>query len=146
MDVTALPFNRLVGIARSDKGCGALTLPADVRYTNHLGTVHAGALLTLAEAASGEFMVKEFTGLGFEVLPVVRRLEAKFRKPASGAIVASVRLAPEKKDEFLATLTTKGRALVELDVDVHDGSGTHALAARIEWFVARKETPATTAA
>lgn len=146
MDVTALPFNQLVGIARSNGASGALTLPADVRYTNHLGTVHAGALLTLAEAASGEFMVKEFAGLGFEVLPVVRRLEAKFRKPANGAVFADVTLAPEKKDEFLAALTTKGRALVELDVDVRDGGGTHALAAKIEWFVARREMPATTVA
>ncbi len=145
MDVTALPFNRLVGIVRSEKDGGGLTLPADVRYTNHLGTVHAGALLALAEAASGEFMLKEFAGLGFEVLPVVRRLEAKFRKPAHGAIVASVRMTPDQRNDFVATLTTKGRALAELDVDVHDESGTHALAAKIEWFVARKEMPATLA-
>ena len=139
MNITDLPFNRFIGIARSEKEGSVLSLPNDLRYTNHLGTVHAGALLALAEATSGDYLIKELQGIGFDVLPVVRRVEAKFRKPANGAIYSTVNIAPEKKEEFVSMLTTKGRALLEIPVDVHDENGTHALAVVLEWFVARKE-------
>ena len=137
MDVTKLPFNALIGVGRGADG--ALALPSDPKYGNHLGTVHAGALLTLAEAASGDFLLHEFGAVGFPVVPVVRRMEAKFRKPAQGAIRAVATLVPEAKTEFLATLTAKGRALVSVSVDVHDESGTHALSTTVEWFVAKRE-------
>lgn len=137
MDVTQLPFNALIGVGRGADG--ALALPADPKYGNHLGTVHAGALLTLAEAASGDLLLREFGDLGFPVVPVVRRMEAKFRKPAQGEIQALATLAPETKAEFLAVLTGKGRALVTVNVDVHDESGAYALSATVEWFVAKRE-------
>ena len=45
----------------------------------------------------------------------------------------------EKKEEFTSALKSKGRATLEIPVDVHDESGTHVLAAVVEWFVARKD-------
>lgn len=136
MDVTSLPFNVLVGLGRD--ASGVLLLPADPKYGNHLGTVHAGALLTLAEAASGDFLAREFSDVGFDVVPVVRRLESKFRKPAQGAVRASASLPPVEREAFLAALSTKGRALVAVAVDLHDEAGTHALSAVVEWFVAKR--------
>jgi len=111
MDIEAIPFNRFLGITRSQQEGRGLWLPADVRYTNHLGTVNAGAQLALAEAASGDYLLREFKDVSFEVVPVVRRLEAKFRRPAYGAIHANVSVTPEKKKEFVSNLTSKGRAL-----------------------------------
>ena len=139
MDIVALPFNQLVGITHSGKEGSVLSLPSDLRYTNHLGTVHAAALLALAEATSGEYLIRELKSIGFEVIPVVRRLEAKFRKPAVGAVFSTMQVTPEKKAEFVSALTTKGRALLDIHVDVHDEKDTHALSATVEWFVARKE-------
>src|SRR5712692_3405735 len=53
MDVTALPFNRLLGLEPAPSGSGFLvSLPDGPQYTNHLGTVHASALLAAAEAGS----------------------------------------------------------------------------------------------
>jgi acyl-coenzyme A thioesterase PaaI-like protein len=61
MDVTALPFNRLLGLEPADPGSGFLvSRPGGPRYTNHLGTVHAAALLAVAEAGSGAFLVRTF--------------------------------------------------------------------------------------
>jgi acyl-coenzyme A thioesterase PaaI-like protein len=139
MNIADLPFNRFIGIAHAQKEGSVLALPNDARYTNHLGTVHASALLALAEATSGDYLIRELSGIGFEVLPVVRRLEAKFRKPAFGAVFSRMGIRPEKKEQFTSTLKAKGRALLEIPVDVHDEKGTHALAAIVEWFVARKE-------
>src|SRR5258708_25602687 len=86
MDITALPFSRLIGLERCAPDSGfLLSLPGTSQYHNHLGTVHAGALLALAESASGEFLLREF-GPHQELVAVVRRMEAKFRQPAHGRV------------------------------------------------------------
>src|SRR6478609_3333434 len=86
--VTELPFCQMLGLQRGDAP-PQLTLPEGEQYLNHLGTVHAGALSALAEAASGEFLLRHF-GATDGVVPVVRRFEAKFRKPATGAVTSTV--------------------------------------------------------
>ena len=60
MDITALPFNRLVGVEPAAAGSGFLvSLPAGPQYANHLGTVHAVALLAVAEAGAGAFLARQ---------------------------------------------------------------------------------------
>src|ERR1039457_1592977 len=125
VNIADLPFNRLIGIAPSQKEGCVLSLPNDVRYTNHLGTVHACALIALAEATSGDYLIKESAGVEFEVIAVLRRLEAKFRKPACGAVHSTITVTTEKKEEFLSLLGKKGRALFEHQVDVYDEKGSH---------------------
>ena len=137
MIITELPFNQLIGLQYSDRPDALLSLPEDQRYTNHLGTVHASALLALAEATSGEYLIREIDKPGFEVIPVVRRLESKFRKPAFGEIYSKVKVDNDTRDSFLASLHKKGRSLISIAVDVFDDKDTHALAATVEWFVSK---------
>lgn len=138
MQITELPFNRLIGIQHAETEDALLALPADVRYTNHLGTVHASALLALAEATSGEFLIREIGSIGFEVIPVVRKLESKFRKPAQGAINSKVNVGANEVDQFVQTLKEKGRAIISIGVNVFDENETHALSSTVEWFVTKK--------
>ncbi len=135
--VADLPFNKLVGLEPGGDAV-MLRLPAGGQYLNHVGTVHAGALLTLAEAASGEFLLR---GLGAipGVVPVVRRMEAKFRKPAQDSVTAAVPVAPELLSPVVQDLRAKRRALVSIPVELHDQSGTHVLSATVEWFIAIQE-------
>lgn len=74
MDVTQIPFNHFLGIqqAAQDSGC-LLELGDSPSYTNHLGTVHASVQLALAEASSGEFLLRTLPEFGNQVLAVVRR-------------------------------------------------------------------------
>ncbi len=58
MDLTALPFNQLVGLGKSEQKEVLLKLSFSPKVGNHLGVVHAGAIYTLAEAASAAFLVK----------------------------------------------------------------------------------------
>ena len=134
--VTELPFNRFLGLEVSSDPAQILRLPSDGKYLNHLGTVHASALLALAEATSGEFLLKHF-GTSAGVIPVVRRIEAKFRKPANGAVASNASINPETLVQLNRDLTTKGRALVSVAVELHDGSGAHVLSALVEWFIQR---------
>jgi len=55
MKTIEIPFNKFVGISRSEsQENGLLELKDDENLKNHLGTVHASAQFALAEACSGE--------------------------------------------------------------------------------------------
>jgi len=134
--VTELPFNSLLGIQIATEPSQLLRLPSGEQYLNHLGTVHASAQLALAEASSGEFLLKHF-GFTDGIVTVVRRLEAKFRKPANGAVTSTATAAPTAIEPPDAELASKGRALIPIKVELHDQSGAHTLSATVEWFVQR---------
>ncbi len=84
ISVTDLPFNSFLGIEKGND-ITLLRLPSGKQYLNHLGTVHAAAQLALAEASSGEFLLRHFDSTD-HIIPVVRHLEAKFRKPPMAAL------------------------------------------------------------
>jgi acyl-coenzyme A thioesterase PaaI-like protein len=132
--VTELPFNSFLGIERASDPAQLLRLPAGAQYLNHLGTVHASAQLALAEASSGEFLLRAL-GSASGVVPIVRRFESKFRKPAHGAVTSAVSTPQEALEQLRADLAAKGRALISVAVELHDESGAHTLSATVEWFI-----------
>jgi acyl-coenzyme A thioesterase PaaI-like protein len=134
--VTELPFNSFLGIETASEPTQLLRLPAGTQYLNHLGTVHASAQLALAEASSGEFLLRAL-GSTSGVVPVVRRLESKFRKPANGAVTSTVSTPPETLKQLQADLAAKGRAIISVAVELHDESGAHTLSTTVEWFITR---------
>jgi acyl-coenzyme A thioesterase PaaI-like protein len=137
MDVTQLPFNRLLGLEAAPAESEFLvSLPDGPQYANHLGTVHAGALLAVAEAGSGAFLVRHL-GSAEGFVPVVRRMEAKFRKPASGRVSARATVAPEEVARWSAELASRGRVSAAVPVEVVDAAGVVVLSAVVEWFIAR---------
>lgn len=135
--VADLPYNRLIGLESGHNVEGPLLrLPGGERYCNHIGTVSAGALLSLAEAATGEFLLRRF-GSATGLIPVVRRMEAKFRRPARGPVSATVPLSGDLFERFEGELASKGRALLEIPVELHDSEGVLVMGATVEWFVQR---------
>jgi len=70
----------------------------------------------------------------------VRRLEAKFRNPANGSITSTASAAPESLAQLDAELSSKGRSLIPINVELHDESGVHTLSATFEWFIQRNKT------
>jgi hypothetical protein len=134
--VTELPFNSFLGIQTAPHAPHLLRLPPGGQYLNHLGTVHASALLALAEASSGEFLLRYF-GSADGILPVVRRIEAKFRKPANGEVSSTASVIPEALEKLEADFAARGRALISIAVELHDSFGTHSLSATVEWYIQR---------
>jgi hypothetical protein len=142
MDITEVPFNKFVGIARPDGEPGYLLQLCDsTDYENHLGTVHASAQLALAEATSGEHLMKQFPEFGQGVLAVVRRMEAKFRNPLKGKVMSRARISKEEADKITELLQTKGRGLIGVEVEVVGADGVVGLIATVEWFVQKQKTP-----
>lgn len=135
MDVSQLPFNRLIGLELANQDSGFLvSLPESLQYGNHLGTVHGSALLAVAEAGSGAFLAQQFaneTGL----IPIVRRLDAKFRKPASGQVSARCIVTPDEVAHWSSELESRSRVFVSIPVEVVDASGDVVMFAAVEWFI-----------
>ena len=142
--VTELLFNSFLGIQVATEPSKLLRLPSGDQYLNHLGTVHASAQLALAEASSGEFLLRHF-GSTKGIVPVVCRLEAKFRRPANGAVTSTATAAPTVLEQLDAELASKGRALIPITVELHDESGAHTLSATVEWFIQRRPASAANA-
>jgi acyl-coenzyme A thioesterase PaaI-like protein len=140
MDVTQLPFNLLIGLEAGASGDDSLvSLPSGPQYTNHLGTVHASALLAVVEAGSGAFLVRHL-GESEGFVPVVRRLECKFRKPASGRVSARATAPADEITRWKNELTTRGRVSISVPVEVVDEAGVVVVSATVEWFIARNRS------
>jgi hypothetical protein len=98
--------------------------------------VHASALLAVAEAGSGAFLAARLGNIaGF--VPVVRRLNAKFRKPANGRVAARANVAEEELARWAKELTNRGRVLAEIPIEVIDDASEVVLTATVEWFITR---------
>lgn len=139
MDVSQLPFNRLIGLEIAADGDESLVaLAGHEKYTNHVGTVHASALLAVAEAGSGAFLVQHF-GESQGYIPVVRRFEAKFRRPASGRVSARCTVAGEQLMQWQGKLERLGRFSATVPVEVVDSSGAVVMSALVEWFISRNK-------
>jgi acyl-coenzyme A thioesterase PaaI-like protein len=134
MDVSAIPFNRFLGLRT---GGATLVLPADSKYHNHLGTVHASAQFSLAEAASGQWLLDRFGEAAANYAAVVRHADVKFRRPASGELTTQASAPPEEAERFLETLTRRGRATIEVRVQVLDADGNVTMESAFEWFAQR---------
>src|SRR5579859_4050175 len=119
MDITEIPFNRLIGI-RKTNGDGATLLELDdlPTYQNHLKTVHAAAQLALAEASSAEYLLRIFKEADSDVVAVVRKVQAKFKKPVKGKVYSRAVASPEEITRFSESLDSKGKALITVAVDI----------------------------
>lgn len=140
MDVSQLPFNRLIGLESLSPGDECLvSLAGEEKYTNHLGTVHGSALMAVAEAGSGAFLLQRLGGAE-AFIPVVRRFEAKFRRPASGRVSARCAVGDEEIAEWRRRLDSAGRLSAAVPVEVVDASGTVVMSALVEWFITRDKS------
>ncbi len=143
MDVTQIPFNRLLGIVKCElpDEC-LLMLPESERYTNHLKTVHASAQFALGEAASGEYLLQRFKDIPEKesLIPVVRNAEVKFSKPGKGAVRASANIPDDLVSETIASIEKKGRALIPVSVTISDSEGTITMTATYEWYIQKRKS------
>ena len=89
---------------------------------NHVGTMYAGALYTLAEAAGGHLFVTTFDIDRF--YPVVGELTQRYLQPALTSVLVDARMDPEEIDRVATELDRGGRSRCQLDLDLADEQGT----------------------
>lgn len=137
MKIAEIPFNQFIGLEYGSTNKGFLvSLPESQQYTNHLGTIHGSALLAVAEAGSVEYLMRAFgEQLGF--IPVVRKLEAKFRKPANGRVSARCLANNEEIAGWQQSLQERGRLSISLPMEVVNEQNVVVLSAIVEWFITK---------
>src|ERR1041385_7123665 len=143
MHVTDLAINKALGMQLAPAGNGhILEMPETPLLLNHVGTVHASAQFALAEASSGEFLLRQLGEVKDQVFAVLRTSDVKFRKPAHGALRASARFVEGVAETLSAELTTRGRALVSVLVEIADAQGVITMTGQYDWFLQRQPNAA----
>ena len=143
----AVPFVGHLGLEISSVGEGEamVRLPDRVELTNHVGSQHAGALFTVAEAASGAAFVGAFADRLGEVTPLAKNAEISYQKIAKGPIEATARLGVPRA-EALETLEAEGRVVFPCQIELTDSSGERVATATVHWHVRLNQPAAADAA
>ncbi|EFV14279.1 PaaI family thioesterase [Segniliparus rugosus] len=89
---------------------------------NHIGTMYAGALFTLAELPGGLLYLTSFDTAKF--FPIVKEMNIQFRKPVTSDVTVEVGLAEEAIAAIQAEAETKGKAEFVLEGELKTEDGT----------------------
>ena len=88
---------------------------------NHIGSMYAGALFTLAEIPGGALFMTSFDVQGY--YPIIKEMNLRFRRPANGDILVEARLSEEQVAQITAQADADGKANYRLDLELKDADG-----------------------
>lgn len=138
MQLTEIPFAQMIRLEPADSPY-LFCLPVHQDYTNHLGTVAAAAQFSLAEFASGQWLLDTFPDLADEVIPMLRSSNVKFKKPANGRIRAKVMAAESSITSVRQELRERKRTLCLVEVVVVNNDEATVMSGTFEWFLMMKQ-------
>jgi acyl-coenzyme A thioesterase PaaI-like protein len=139
MKVTELALTQLLGIHAAPAGVThLLEMPFAPMLRNHLGNVHAAAQFALAEAASAACLQRNFGAEAGDVFAVMRRAEVKYRRPATGDLLAFGAPDEYTRDHLLPALAANKPARAVILIDLKDRAGTLTFHGKFEWYVSRQ--------
>jgi len=139
----AVPFVKHLGIELLDVGDGFARAQLVQRpdLSNHLGTMHAGALFTLAETVSGGAMAGAFAEMIAGIRPVATEARIAYLKLARGTVAATAGTA-EEAGALRRRLLDKGEVVFEVEVNLFREDEQRVATMTIAWNV-RLAAPAT---
>jgi uncharacterized protein (TIGR00369 family) len=117
----AIPFARHAGIEIVEiaDGSAVARLVQAEQLSNHIGSVHAGALFTLGETASGAAMAGAFAAIVTLIRPLATSARISWRKLARGTLTARAR-TDQAGVELRRQLDADGVVAFEARVEVRD--------------------------
>lgn len=132
----SVPFAHYTGVVVTalDAGRATATLPERSETLNHVGSQHAGALFTVAEAASGAAMVGAFGDLLATATPLVPDASIRYLKVARGAIVATAGLEGDL-EALRSALADQGRVDFIVAVRLADVGGVEVATMTVQWSI-----------
>ena len=132
MNLAAIPYITLTNIQEEGEN---LFLTPDQSIDNHLGSIHAGAIFTLAETQSGHYLQRHFPQFKDQVIAMVRDASVSYKSPAMQKIKAYASLSEEETEKFLRRFERKGRGTISVNVEVRDSDDTLVCTASFLWYV-----------
>jgi uncharacterized protein (TIGR00369 family) len=132
----AVPFANHVGIEllSMEEGKGEARLQERPHGLNHVATHHAGALFTLAEAASGAAMAGTFAPVLTTVRPVAANASIRYLRPARGTITAAAQV-DGTVDDLLARLKDAGKVQFRVSVVLRNEDLKEVASMDVDWNV-----------
>jgi thioesterase domain-containing protein len=136
---SALPYVRKLGVqlVRFEPFKVELLLPFDLSNTNHLGTLHAGALYTFAETVGGAFLLS--TGI-VEGILAVRRGSIEYLKPVMEDLYGRAVAGEEEVKGWLERYRKEGRVEMPLVIELNLPSSVTAVRAEILYVMKEPRT------
>jgi len=107
-------------VLEASPGSAAARIPAGPNV-NHFGVAYAGSLFSVAEMLGG------IIGGFFDVpgaIPIVKRVEIDFTRPAMTASTARTTLSEEERSRVQSEASESGKSNFELLTEVTDEEGT----------------------
>ena len=135
---TQVPMVGTLNIEYLELGPGRalLRMPDQPEYHNHIGGIHAGAMFTLAETASGAIVLAEFGDRFAEYVPLAVTATIRYLKVAMGPLTAEATMDTTPA-EVIAQLEAGVRPEFNVVVAIRDEAGTQTGEMTIVWTLKR---------
>lgn len=118
----SFPFITRSGIRvqELDRGYCRLSMPLEPNV-NHVGTMYAGALFTLAELPGGILYLTSFDTARF--YPIVKDMRIRFRRPATGEVSVEARVDDSELTRIQQEAETHGKCEFTWTMTLTDAQG-----------------------
>lgn len=135
----AVPFATTTGVEIRDIAAGEATASLEQRpeVNNHIASLHAGALFTLGEAASGAAMSGAFAEHLLQVRPIATDASIEYVKIAKGTIIAKAKTS-EPASELRARMAADGKVRFQVDVTLSNESDQEVARMKVGWLVSAR--------
>ena len=122
MTTKSIPFAERAGIdlVEFERGHVKMKIPLEPNK-NHIGTMYAGALFTLAEIPGGAIFMSAFDMSKF--FPIVAEMTIKYLKPATTDIYVEVNMSEEEIERITNEATENGKSVFILEKELKDENG-----------------------
>ncbi len=132
----SVPFAKFIGVelqeVSGERGVATLVKRGEVE--NHIQTMHAGAMFTLGEAASGAAMGGLLADQMLSVRPVAANASIKYVKTAKTDITAIAK-ASVSQEAALGTLNADGKVVFDVHVDIQDADANTCAEMTVAWHI-----------
>lgn len=131
-----IPFANTVGVKLGpiSDGEANASLVQREETSNHIQSMHAGAMFTLGEAASGSAAAGAIAPELLNCRPVAKEARIAFLKIAKGTLAAQAQTS-RPGAEILAELKAEGKVVFDVTVDIQDADGDSVAEMTVAWHV-----------
>jgi len=122
MTTKSIPFADRAGIdlVEFERGHVKMKIPLEPNK-NHIGTMYAGALFTLAEIPGGAIFMSAFDMTKF--FPIVAEMTIKYLKPATTDIYVEVNMSEDEIERITNEANENGKSIFILEKELKDENG-----------------------
>lgn len=130
-------FVRRTGLRVQELSRGRARLRMPIRGNrNHIGTMYAGALFTLAEVPGGALFLSSFDTRRY--YPIVTEMNIRFVAPARGPVTVDVRLDEDEISRLQAEADANGKAKYTLEAELKNTRGEVVAVSRANYQLRRR--------